>query len=80
MTNDERSTKQERKNKTAIVRHLIIRHSFELRHSDFVIPLLVSESTCHALSVAHASNLLLAFPRSLPRSVMVALETLNLSV
>jgi hypothetical protein len=37
MSNDERSTKQERKNKTAIVRHLIIRHSFELRHSDFVI-------------------------------------------
>jgi hypothetical protein len=38
MTNDERSPKSElRSDVITIVRHLIIRHSFELHHSDFVI-------------------------------------------
>jgi hypothetical protein len=38
MSNDERSTKQRRReDDTTIIRHLIIRHSFDLRHSDFVI-------------------------------------------
>jgi hypothetical protein len=39
MTNDEKSTKPEQgKDDVTIVEGLIIRHSFELRHSDFVIP------------------------------------------
>jgi len=38
MWNDEGSTKQRRReDDTTIIRHLIIRHSFDLRHSDFVI-------------------------------------------
>jgi hypothetical protein len=38
MTNDEGTSKQEIRNDfTAMIRHLIIRHSFELRHSSFVI-------------------------------------------
>jgi hypothetical protein len=38
MSNPERSTKQKgRENDATIIRHLVIRHSFELRHSDFVI-------------------------------------------
>jgi hypothetical protein len=38
MTNDERMSKHEaRKSFAAEFRHLLIRHSFELRHSSFVI-------------------------------------------
>jgi hypothetical protein len=38
MTNDERVSKHEaRKSFAAEFRHLLIRHSFELRHSSFVI-------------------------------------------
>jgi len=38
MSKDEGSTKPEcRRSRTTTVRHLIIRHPFELRHSDLVI-------------------------------------------
>jgi hypothetical protein len=41
MTNDEGMTKHEaRMGVAATVRHLIIGHSFELRHSSFVISIL----------------------------------------
>jgi hypothetical protein len=37
MTNDESMTKHEARKGLALFCHLIIRHSFELRHSSFVI-------------------------------------------
>jgi len=58
MTNDERSTKPEcQKREIAIVRYLIIRHSFELRHSDFVIPSLNQMRTgCDYANIDPAGN------------------------